>query len=462
MNESNTQQFVPWRGISKGTMEFYNAATTVGPEGNCLYISFKHPNGRVLHRSTLEKKFWFSGEKVKDGGLFGFDKFPPGSAKAITITEGALDALSVFEILGRYPVVSISSVSSAKSEVAAEYEYLNSFEKIYICFDSDGPGQVATNDVARLFDFNKVYIVKLNEEKDANDYLTKGKQELFKKTWWASKRYLPEGILSSYSEFDGIIDADDFKPSKPYPFDLLETKTYGIRSGEFNLFTAKEGIGKTEIFRAIEYHLLKTTEDNIGIIHLEENKARSIKGLVGYDIKTPIHLPDRRIPNEETKKLFRKLTGRDERIHLYSHFGSDDPDVILSTIRFMAGACRCKFIFLDHITMVVTGLQGDDERRALDYISTRLAMMVEELDFTLFCISHVNDEGLTRGSRNISKVCDLHLHLDRDITAENEEQRNKTYLTIRKNRFSGRTGFAGILKFDPSTYILEEEIELPQ
>src|SRR5690606_26455017 len=151
----------------------------------------------------------------------------------------------------------------------------------------------------------------------------------------------------------------------------------------------------------------------------------------GYELSSPIHLPDRGIPNEEIKQHLRSITGRDERVHLYSHFGSDDPDTILSTIRVMAGSCGCRYIFLAHITMVVTGLQGDDERRALDYISTRLAMMVEELDFTLFCISHENDDGLTRGSRNISKVSDLWVQLIRDPTAEIEEERNTTKLLIK-------------------------------
>src|SRR5690606_8918109 len=129
-------------------------------------------------------------------------------------------------------------------------------------------------------------------------------------------------------------------PSVPYPFSRLEQMTYGIRTGEVVLLTAQEGIGKTEIMRALEYHLLKTTDENIGIVHLEANKARTLKGLVGYELKSPIHLPDFAVSKEEVKTTLRKVTKRDDRVHIYSHFGSDDPDVILSTIRFMAGSCN--------------------------------------------------------------------------------------------------------------------------
>src|SRR5690606_28390104 len=245
-------------------------------------------------------------------------------------------------------------------------------------------------------------------------------------------------------------------PAVPYPFERLQAMTYGVRTGELVLMTAQEGSGKPEICRALEYHFRKTTDENIGIVHLEEGKARTVKGLVGYELKRPIHLPDFAIPKDEIKKTFRALTKKDERVHVYSHFGSDDPDVILSTIRFLAGSCNCKRIFLDHITMVVSGLAGDDERRALDYISTRLAMMTEELDFTLFLISHVNDEGQTRGSRNISKVADLRVDLSRDIEAADETIRNTTKLTVSKNRFAGKTGPGGQLYFNPETYVLTE------
>lgn len=194
----------------------------------------------------------------------------------------------------------------------------------------------------------------------------------------------------------------------------------------------------------------------VAALHLEDGKARTLKGLAGYELQRPIHLPEFAISKDELKANIRKVAGRDERIHIYSHFGSDDPDDLLGTIRFLAGACECKYIFLDHITMVVSGLQGEDERKALDYISTRLAMMVEELDFTLFLISHVNDEGQTRGSRNIGKVADLRIDLSRNLLTQIEAERNKTYLMVSKNRFAGKTGPGTTLIFNPETYTISE------
>jgi len=232
--------------------------------------------------------------------------------------------------------------------------------------------------------------------------------------------------------------------------------TYGIRSKEVVLLLAQEKVGKTEIMRAIEYHLLKTTDDNIGIIHLEEEEKRSVQGLIGYELSVPCHLPDAGVSIEDQLEAYRQLTRRDGRVHYYSHFGSQDPDDVLQIIRYLVTVCHCQYIFLDHITMLVTGYEGDDERKKLDYLSTRLAMMTRELDFTLFMVSHVNDDGKTRGSRNISKVADLIISLDRNIEADTYDERNKTRLTVRGNRYAGLSGPAGALMFDPKTFKLSE------
>jgi hypothetical protein len=103
-------------------------------------------------------------------------------------------------------------------------------------------------------------------------------------------------------------------------------------------------------------------------------------------------------------------------------------------------------------------LGGDNERRALDYLATQLEMMVKELDFSLIAVSHVNDDGLTRGSRAISHVADIRIDLSRDIQSADPVVRRTMQMTVSKNRFCGRTGPAGTLLFDPETYTLSEDL----
>lgn len=452
-----TEQFLPWRGVSERSMRAFDVRTRVDKDGKPLCLVYPWGVSTKQVRSVIDKSFYIEGDS-SNVSLFGMDKFGPGTSKAITVTEGAQDALSVYEMFGwKYPAVSVRSAVSARTDCERARDYLNSFDRIYLCFDNDKPGQDAVREVARLFDVNKIYHVKLSKYKDANEYLSHKASDEFVKTWWAAKPYLPKGIVADYESISDILNTEDNTTIASYPFATLDSMAYGIRSGEIVLITAQEKVGKTEVIRAIEHHLLKTTDHNIGVIHLEEKEKRSIQGLISYEVGKPCHLPDVGMSKEDMLLAYKGMTKRDGRLHFYTHFGSDDPDVILDVIRSLVSVCHCKFVFLDHITMLVTGFEGDDERRKLDYISTRLAMLTRELDFTLFLVSHVNDEGKTRGSRNISKVADLLLHLDRDIEADDADTRNATKLIVKGNRFASTSGPAGILGFDPKTYRVSEK-----
>lgn len=450
-------QYLGTRGISRETMEFFRVLTKVSKDGQPVAISF--PYGTYEQVRKIPGKQILTIGDSKDVKLFGQDQFNPGSAKTITICEGAYDAMSVCEIMGRYPAVSVRSASCARADCERAHNYLNSFERIYLCFDNDRAGTEAAREVSQLFDINKVYHVKLEKWKDANEALEKGDKAEFTKTWWNAKRYQPKGIVSTYEQMEEILKKESAQAVASYPFPTLESMAYGIRSGELVLFTALEKVGKTEVIRAIEHHLLKTTEENIGIIHLEELEKRSVQGLVGIELGAPVHLPDAGVSVEDQITALKSLTKKDGRLHFYSHFGSDDPDSILGVIRYLVGVNHCKYIFLDHITMLVTGFEDEDERKKLDYISTRLAMLTRELNFTLFLVSHVNDSGQTRGSRNIAKVADLIVHLDRNIEAADSATRNQTALTCRGNRYAGITGPAGVLHFDSRKFTLSEKVE---
>jgi twinkle protein len=453
-----TKQYVPFRGLTLETMRTYGVLTDVDADDNPVKLRFPYgPNANKV-RLCQQKEFYCEGE-FKDGlPLFGMDRFGAGAHKAVTITEGELDAMSVHQMFGgRHAAVSVRGSASARADCERARDYLNSFSRVYLCFDNDKPGQEAAREVAKLFDINKVYHVNMDRFKDANDYLTNDAVFEFTQTWNNAKSFKPKGIVSDYNSIADILAKEGNKAAASYPFPTLQELTYGIRHGELVLITAQEKVGKTEIIRAIEYHLLKTTDENIGVIHLEEGEKRASQGLIGYELGCPVHLPDAGVSVDDQVAALKSLTKRDDRLHLYAHFGSDDPNTILDIIRYLVTVCHCKYIFLDHITMLVTGFEDDDERKKLDYLSTRLAMMTRELDFTLFLVSHVNDDGKTRGSRNISKVADLIVHLERNTEGATLDERNTTSVMVKGNRFAGKSGPAGYLWFDDVSYTISEK-----
>lgn len=455
MNSNNYVDFTSsWRGLLPKTLKFFGVQY-VPTEGTVRY-----PHGKDAYKVRVKggKDFYWSGE-AQAAPMFGSDKFSSAQSMTLTITEGQDDAMAVYQMMGHYPVVSVKSSGSAVKDISAQYDWVNSFDKIYLCFDNDKVGQKAAKQVAKLFDVNKVYHVQMDRLKDANEYLMDGAKGVkeFVSLWWNAKKIKPKGIVSSFDEIEKLLNKKDSATIAQYPFATLQEMTYGMREGESVLWKAQEKIGKTEVMRAIEHHVLKTTDHNIGIIHLEEEERRSIQGLAGYDLKRPVHLPDSGVSNADVMDAYRKLVKRDDRVYYYTHFGSDDPDIILGSIRYLAAVAGCKIIFLDHISMVVSGHKDDgDERRKLDRISTELAQMCRELNFNLQFISHVNDDGKTRGSRYISKAADLIITLDRNTEAEDPTIRNKTKLVIEGNRYASKSGPAGNLYFNPETFCLTE------
>jgi twinkle protein len=439
---------------------FYDVKTKVDPSGKPVSVGYKYPNGSYKVRDLtkdkkLESVFTTKGDIAK-AGLFGRDRFPAGSSNTVTITEGELDALSLYQVL-RSPVVSVRSSSTGQLDCTIDRSWLNSFERIYLAFDADGPGNECAAAVARLFDFNKVYLVRLpgGDRKDANDFVRAGESDELRTIWKNSKRYQPDNIKSELSIFKTILSE---KPQwgVPYPWPSITRATYGIRKKESVLITALEGVGKTEICHAIEHSVLKNTDDNVGAIYIEEPEKRHLEALAGIELKQPVHLPDRTASDSEVFDALQAVVRKDDRLFIYSHFGSDDPDIILDTIRYLVSSRGCSYIILDHISMVVSGLRSRDATSALDYLSTRLQMMLMELDFALILVSHVNDELLTRGSRNISKVGNVWLHLSRDLKSEDDLTQRTTNVSLFKNRYAWKTGPVCQLLFDPVSYTLSE------
>ena len=444
------------RGVSLDAHKFFKVPCLVDANGVPHYCKYTYSNGAEKYRNLKKKNFfWKDGKLSSTAGVFGKDKFIPGAAKAVTIVEGEHDALAVWDMLGNFPVVSVQSSSQAKRDVQHDYDWLNKFEKIYICFDGDSAGRAAAKQVAQVFPRDKVYVVSLPDGFDPNRMLVEGKSKEFRQLWYGARRYTPDNILASRHDFQKALDSAKDKPSIPWPWRGMQDATYGIRTGEIVLFTALEGIGKTEVVRALEHWVLKTTDAKIGCIHLEEPVDRMLKGLAGLELGFPCHLPTTEVDNETILDALEGLAGEGiERLYVYRHFGADTAEQIVDAIRYLVAGCGCKYIFFDHISDAIAATDTKDERREIDVLMQKLGSLVEELDFSMILVSHENDDGKTRGSRYISKKAHLHVRLIRDKEAKTREERNTTTLLVVKNRFGAETGPVQKLYFDRDTFSL--------
>lgn len=442
------------RRISKETVKKYSVRITNQPAGLSHMYPYCSSVGKVIGFKVRDyPKVFHAAGNTKDCMLFGMNIFPSGG-RFITITEGELDAMSAYQMLGgKGPVISlINGSNSIKKALKTKqiYEYLNSFGNVVVCFDNDRAGRKAAEYITNVFEFGKVIVMKLSTEfKDASDYLMAGKSRDFVEAFWRAEKQTPNDIkILSSKEFKKSVLSRDKSICYSYPYDALNRTTYGLRLGELVTLIAETGVGKTQVMRELELHFLDTTEFSIGLLHLEEKAEKSIRGLMSVRLNKRIDLPDTDSTYEEEEKAYDSLN---DRLTVFDSFGSNDIDIIMDRVRFMVKAVGCKIIFLDHISMIVSDQRFNDERRALDEICTKLKQATVDWNFNLHMVAHVNRQGLIRGTGNIEKLSDIVLRIERDITNEDEVKRNTTSILCEKNRYSGDTGPSGWLYYDRET-----------
>ena len=465
------------RGITKETCEAYGVTVKNGAH----FYPYHNEDGElVAHKvrtkdGSGKKKFRTLG-KWKNITLFGENNFN-GKGRYITLCEGELDALAAYQMFdSRWPVVSIATgAASVQNDIENSFEFLMNYDKIVICFDSDKEGKKAAKKAAELLS-TKARIMHL-KLKDANDYLINNKQEEFLQAWYQSEDYAPEGVIAGTELWD-IIKEPDAAATVDYPYKGINLLTYGIRMGELITVTGGTGMGKSSFLREITKHIFDNTEDSIGLLFMEENPKRTGKGMMSLDLSTPLHLPGAKFSESdiEFEESYKRTVGSG-RYYFFDHFGSNTVEEILARIRYFVKVNKCKYIILDHISIIVSSQQhATDERKTLDECMTKLRMLVQELDFCLFLVSHLSrpseqkgshEEGLNmslrhlRGSQSIAQLSDIVLGLERDGQADDVRERDTTRVRVMKNRFSGLTGLCASLLYDRVTgRIVEKELDL--
>ena len=423
-------------------------------------------------RTVATKEFQIIGTN-KGAGLFGQNANRSGG-KYLTICEGEIDALSISEMFdGKWQVVSVKNgASSAARDVKENLEYIESFDNIVLCFDQDQAGSDAVKAVQDIVSVGKLKVCKL-PMKDASDMLVNGKVKEFTNAWWSAEDYTPAGIVKGKDTWEHLLK-DENLVTVDYPWQGLNKLTYGFRAKELVTITSGSGMGKTSVVKELESYILDKTDDNLAIIHLEESIERSVKGLMSIKANLPIHIPqyERELSTDDKKVIWQEAVG-DKNVFFYDHFGSMSEDSLLNVIRTYAKSYDCKWIVLDHLSIVVSDQEGIlDERKAIDAIMTKLRKIVQETGVGLFLISHLrrpqgkaHEEGgqvslsELRGSAAIAQLSDIVIGLERNQQDDDPILRNQTTLRVIKNRFSGLTGKACKLQYDADTGRLTEVVD---
>ena len=467
---------LPERGnITRETCKKFDIQVKHDPQGGSKVFIFNYYNAvnervaQKLRNADQKDKMLTKGKSGK-AVLFGQQAFPSGG-KYVTVTVGEFDAAAGFQMTGsKWPFVSIKNGdNSAITELGKEqvWKWLDSFDNIVLCFDADESGQKAITQIIkqRIFPFQKLKIMKMRF-KDANEYLKEGKEAEFIKDWWDASQYIPKNILKASEQKELALAPREYK-AVSYPWEGLNEMYHGIRTSELVTITAGTGSGKSTIMKTLAYHLLKNTDKdiNIGMLMLEEPVRETIRGLMTVSLNKNMSLaevPDSgvKISKDEEERAWKDVFASD-RIYTYGEFGSNQIDNIVSDVTYMASALKCRYIFLDHVSIIVAAQDNGDERKALDEIVVKLRELCHSLDICIFMVCHTRrtvgtsheEGGQTslsdlRGTAGIGQMSDAVIGLERDQQADNLFVRNTTVMRVLKNRKFGQTGPAAYLNYD--------------
>lgn len=466
---------IPDRKLTAETCKKYGVKVITKADGIAQHIyPYYNKEGKIVAQKvrTVEGKQFHCLGSMKEATLFGQNVFP-AKGNYITVTEGEIDAMSVFQMQGsKYPVVSIKDGCSSVKSIKENYEYLDSFEKIVLCFDGDEPGRKGVQRIAALLPPKKVLIVKLPEDmKDPNEFLKAGKVEEFKNYWWKAEAYKPKDIVEMSELWDRL---QDFNKTRSYistPWSGVNEMLYGVRPSQVVVFAAGTGQGKSLFLKTFIQHILKTTTTRIGAFFLEEVAEDTAISLMSLEAGLNLRKPDvwNAQKPEDLKKWFEE-TDQGHRLDLFDGFDFDDIDLLIDKIRYLSKARDCKVIILDHITMIAEGSEENTVAK-LNKLMAELKKIAVEEGLIILAACHLrksanasktHEEGghVTlddlKSASSIKQLSDIVIGLERNSQDEDRVKANTTILRVLKNRDFGTKGPAAAVIYDQDTTRLTE------
>lgn len=476
------------RKLSEETAKRYHYKVGTFNGKPCHLAGYTDASGNVIAQKLrfADKKdgMPWVGDK-KSVGLFGAHLY--GKGKRIVITEGEIDAMTVAQAQGnKWPAVSlINGADGARKDIAKNIEYLANFDEIVLMFDQDEPGRAAVEVAAEVLTGHRVLVASL-PMKDANECHVNGKTEAIIQAIWNAKPYAPASVLFGEDIWQRLKDRP-VVTSIPFPewMPQMNQKVLGMRLGELDTWTSGSGMGKTTMIKQLQAHILRTTDYNQAIIHLEEPLEDTAESFLGVMMEKRLTLPDVReeVTEEELRRSFEKVfmakdAEGNHRVYLHDAFGSMGSDEnLMNRIRYYAHAHNCKVIWIDHLSILVSGMGEDgDERRRIDALMHNLKELTVELGIYIGLISHLKkaagpnsfEEGAVpslddlRGSGGIKQLSNSVYAMSRDQQAETEAERNTVQVHVLKSRYTGDTGPADFIFFDKSTGTFSEGVDPEQ
>ncbi len=406
-----------------------------------------------------------------------------------TAIVGNCDCLSAYQMLENYrksknndydPTPVVSSVigeSGSAKQLQKQYEFLNRFDKIVVCYDSDQAGKDAVGEVAKVLPKGKMYVMEL-PLKDTNAMLEAGREKEWINCFFKAKAYTPNGIVASSDLMDKIIqEATTPKiPLPPFMHKVQDMMAGGIPLGVVVNLASASGTGKSTIVDELTYFWVFNSPHKIGVVTLESDCGQYGTKILSRHISQKIDL----ISDVDTKLDFLAKPEIIEQANILWNNPDGSPrwylvderdgglEDLKEQIMKLIIACDCKVIILDPIQDILDGLGNDEQAVFLRWMKGT----IKSHKVTFINVNHVRKNGTGQkansagadlheedmmGSSTLFKSSACNLLFTRNKEAEDEIERNTTKMKASKIRWTGKTGCAGEYYYDNETHTVHDK-----
>lgn len=460
------------RGIGQPVSAKYGVHTEVKNDFDVVARYYPSTSdGKVVgfKKRLTPKEFIGVGSTKATNELFGQSVFEAGQ-KYLVICTGEEDALAFAQTLyskkdnTEYwtPVVSVTcGDGSIIKQFKANYEYINSFDKVVLAFDNDDSAQKYVEEAARLLSPGKVFIAKFPQGvKDASDMVKANRAAELKQLFWKAVPFSRVDVLHLSQMWEDF-ESEDNNVKIPFPSSwshLNEMMNGGMEKGEITIIGALTSIGKSSIINNVVYDLIENTRFKVGAMYLEGTKREVVRDLLsldaGMNLRT-INRDDVDI-NALKSRFFENLAKKDQFVYV-DHQGSISTSEIFDKLNYLAKAENCDVIIIDPVQ---AGVNSSDNGAIIEFMDT-LLKFAKETDTCVVAVSHMrkpseeNPHAVTEyslmGSSSLNQIAFNTILLSRDKMNECPIKKSATKLQLVKCRRTGNTGEAGWLRYDHNT-----------